>query len=49
MAKGHQQVMVRMPADLHEEIKRRAEAKDLTMAQAIRAAVRNYLQEEQVA
>ena len=41
--KEHQQVIVRMPTDMHEAIKQQAKADDLTMAQAIRAAVRQYL------
>jgi predicted HicB family RNase H-like nuclease len=39
-----QQVMVRMPPDLHDAVKKAAEKSDLTMAQAVRAAVRHWLQ-----
>jgi hypothetical protein len=35
-----QQVMVRMPTSLYEEVKRTAEEHDLSMSQAVRAAVR---------
>lgn len=41
------QVLVRMPDDLHEAIKDRAASEDLSMAQAIRRAVREYLVEPQ--
>lgn len=44
LSKQHQQVIVRMPTDMHEAIKQQAEAQDLSMAQAIRAAVRQYLE-----
>lgn len=37
------QVIVRMPRELHDAIKRRAALEDLSMAQAVRAAVRQYL------
>ncbi len=36
-------VVVRMPVDLHEAIKDRAAADDRSMSQAIRHAVRHYL------
>jgi predicted HicB family RNase H-like nuclease len=37
------QVVLQMPPELHEEIKSRAAEEDLSMAQAIRRAIRNYL------
>lgn len=42
---GFQQVMVRMPADLHAEVMRVAKERDLSMAQLVRAAVRAWLKE----
>lgn len=41
---GAQQVMVRMDRDMHKQIKSRAAREDRTMAQAIRHAVRLYLE-----
>jgi Arc/MetJ-type ribon-helix-helix transcriptional regulator len=38
--RDQQQVMVRMPTSLYEEIKRIAEEHDISMSQAVRAAVR---------
>lgn len=38
------QVMVRLPVELHDEVKRIAAELDLSMAQAIRAAVRQWVQ-----
>lgn len=38
--------MVRLPAALHEELKARAQAQDLTLSQALRRAVRAYLAQE---
>lgn len=40
------QVVVRMPADMHEAIKAAAKANDRTMAQEVRRAVRLYLEGE---
>jgi predicted DNA-binding protein len=37
-------VMVRMPPDLHERIKERAAAEERTMSQAIRFAIKHYLE-----
>jgi metal-responsive CopG/Arc/MetJ family transcriptional regulator len=37
-----QQVMVRMPTTLYEEIKSIAEEHDISMSQAVRAAVRQW-------
>jgi predicted DNA-binding protein len=37
------QLLVRMPVELHQQIKERAEAEDRTMAQTIRQALRFYL------
>lgn len=42
---GAQQVMVRMDPDMHQQIKARAAKEDRTMAQAIRHAVRLYLED----
>lgn len=39
------QRMVRLPPDLHDQLKQRARAEDLTISQALRRAVRRYLQE----
>lgn len=39
-----QQVIVRMPPELHQAIKDRAAAEDRTMSQAVRRAVRHYLE-----
>ena len=38
-----QQVIVRMPPEMHEAIKEAAVESDLTMSQVVRAAVRRYL------
>lgn len=38
------QVMVRMPVELHDEVKRLADERDISMAQAIRAAVRQWVE-----
>jgi predicted HicB family RNase H-like nuclease len=38
-----QQVMVRMPPELHAEVKQRAEDEERSVAQTIRRAVRLYL------
>lgn len=40
---GQQQFLVRMPADLHDALKQRAAADERSMAQAVRHAVRQYL------
>jgi len=40
---NQQQVLVRMPADLHQALKARAASDERTMAQAVRHAVRQYL------
>lgn len=34
---------VRLPVDLHDEVKRVAAERDISMAQAIRAAVRDWV------
>ena len=39
-----QQVMVRLPLDLYEELKRQAEKEDRTVAAEVRRAVRKYLE-----
>ncbi len=38
-------LLVRLPADLHEAVKRRAEDEERSMAQTIRHALRRYLEE----
>lgn len=38
-----QPTVVRLPPEMHEAVKRRAEEEDRTMAQTIRRAVRQYL------
>lgn len=35
-------VVIRMPADLHDAVKRKAAAEERSMAQAIRYALREY-------
>lgn len=40
-----QQVLVRMPADLHQALKAKAAADERSMAQAIRFAIRLYLEQ----
>ncbi|MDP8975813.1 MAG: hypothetical protein M3N28_05490 [Actinomycetota bacterium] len=40
---SQQFVVVRMPPELHDAIKARAAADERTMAQAVRHAVRHYL------
>lgn len=45
--KDTQQVIVRMPADLHAALKERAAADERSMSQAIRHAIRRYLESEQ--
>lgn len=42
---GQGQVVVRMPAELHDEVKRIAVEFDISMSQAIRAAVRQWIQD----
>lgn len=42
---GQEQVMVRMPVELHDEVKRLAAERDISMAQAIRAAIRAWIQD----
>ncbi len=51
MLKGQdiQPLVVRMPLDLHQAVKERAQEDDLTMAQLVRHAVRNYLDQGQLA
>lgn len=39
-----QQVLVRMPRDLHQQLKARAASDERTMAQTVRHAVRQYLE-----
>jgi hypothetical protein len=46
-ARDHQ--MVRLPNDLHAELKERARAEDLSLSQALRRAVRAYLRERPTA
>ncbi len=41
-----EQRMVRLPPDLHDQLKQRARAEDLTISQALRRAVRRYLEEQ---
>lgn len=40
---GLRQVMVRMPRDMHAEVSRLAGLHDLSMAQAVRAAIRQWV------
>ena len=40
-------VVVRMPADLHEAVKAKAAREERSMAQAIRHAIRIYVNEEE--
>jgi len=42
---NYQQVMVRMPADMHAAVKERAVEEDRTMSHTIRRAVRLYLED----
>jgi predicted HicB family RNase H-like nuclease len=44
-----QQLIVRMPVELHSAVRDRADADDLTMAQLVRRALRDYLSEERLA
>jgi hypothetical protein len=39
-----QQVIVRVPAEMHRAVKERAEAEERTMSQVMRRALREYLQ-----
>lgn len=39
-----QPTYVRLPVELHQQVKERAVAEDRTMAQTIRVALRHYLQ-----
>jgi predicted DNA-binding protein len=39
-----QQVLIRMPSEMYEEVKRRAENEDRTIAAEVRRAVRRYLE-----
>lgn len=41
-----QPTIVRLPADLHQAVRERAERDDRTMAQTIRRAVKQYLANE---
>lgn len=43
---GEQQVVVRMPADLHAALKARSAKDERTVAQTIRYALRLYLADE---
>ena len=38
-----QQLIVRMPSELHSAVRHRADTDDLTMAQVVRRALRQYL------
>lgn len=49
MSDKFQQVIVRMPAEMHRQIKEVAAESDLTMSQVVRAAVRDHLAEKQPA
>jgi predicted DNA-binding protein len=42
---GHSAVVIRMPLDLHEAIKRKAAREERSMAQAIRHAIRLYAED----
>ena len=44
----HQQLIVRMPAELHAAIRDQADADDMTMAQLVRRALREYLERARV-
>jgi len=39
-----QQVMIRMPSDMYDDVKRLAESEDRTVAAEIRRAVRHHLE-----
>ncbi len=39
-----QSMVVRLPVEIHTSLKERADAEDLTMAQLIRKAIREYLE-----
>jgi predicted DNA-binding protein len=39
------QIIVRMPADLHERVKSIADSYDWTVSQAVRAAIRKWAEE----
>ena len=43
-----QQVIVRMPRDMHAAIKEEAVKNDLTMSQVVRAAIRAHLDDPRV-
>jgi hypothetical protein len=47
--RGIQPLVVRMPLDLHQAVKERAQEDDLTMAQLVRHAVRDYLDQGRLA
>jgi predicted DNA-binding protein len=42
--RNSQQVVIQMPPELHQQIKNRAAHEDLSMAQTIRRAIREYLE-----
>jgi len=39
----HQPLVVRLPKDMHEQVKRQADEEERTMAQVVRRALRDYL------
>lgn len=43
MATNTKELVVRLPTDLHAEVKERAEREERTIAQTIRLALRQYL------
>ena len=45
----YQQVIVRVPAQMHDAIKRCAETEERTMSQVVRRALRRYLEAEEAA
>jgi len=44
MSDTMQQVMIRMPSDMYDDVKRLAESEDRTVAAEIRRAVRHHLE-----
>ena len=38
-----QPLVVRLPRDMHEDVKRQADAEERSMAQVVRRAIRDYL------
>lgn len=41
--KANQALVVRLPHEMHEQVKRQAEEEERTMAQIVRRALRDYL------